>query len=140
MPAYCPSRRSIENTGEYLRLFICSDVPQGLFWPRGHFGLLECHLSGHMRSLLYLPVFSACLAAQTAVATDAVQLLRDLRTAIQEDSLATAAELAGKLDLVVQERYSASLIRDADQRIDEALGWLPGDTESVWVNREPFTI
>ena len=93
-----------------------------------------------MRSLLYLPVFSAYLAAQTAVATDPIQLLRDVRTAIQDDSLATAAELAGKLDVAVQERYSAWLIRDADERIQEALAWLPGDTESVWVNREPFTI
>jgi hypothetical protein len=93
-----------------------------------------------MRSLLYLPVFSAYLAAQTAVATDPIQLLRDVRTAIQDDSLATAAELAGKLDVAVQERYSAWLIRDADERIQEALAWLPEDTESVWVNREPFTI
>lgn len=93
-----------------------------------------------MRSLLYFPVFSAYLAAQTALATDPVQLLRDVRTAIQDDSLATAAELAGKLDVAVQERYSAWLIRDADERIQEALAWLPGDTESVWVNREPFTI
>ena len=93
-----------------------------------------------MRSLLVLPFFSACLAAQTATPTDTVQLLQDLRTAIQHDSFATAAELAGKLDLAVQEQYSAWLIRDADQRVDEALAWLPADTESVWVNQEPFTI
>lgn len=93
-----------------------------------------------MRSLWCLTIFSACLAAQTAVPTDPMHLLRDLRTAIQDDSLATAAELAGKLDRAVQERYSAWLIRDADQRIEEALAWLPADTESVWVNRRPFTI
>ena len=102
--------------------------------------LLEYQTSGHMRFLLYLPVFSVCLAAQTAVATDPVHLLRELCTAIQDDSLATAAELAGKLNLAVQDRYSAWLIRDADQRIEKALAWLPEDTESVWVNQEPFTI
>jgi len=84
-----------------------------------------------MRPLLYLPVFSAYLAAQTAFPKDPVQLLRDLRNAIQGDSLAAAAEIAGRLDHAVQERYSAWLIRDADQRIEEALAWLPGDTESV---------
>lgn len=93
-----------------------------------------------MRSLWCLTIFPACLAAQTAVPADPMRLLRDLRTAIQDDSLATAAELAGKLDRAVQERYSAWLIRDADQRIEEALAWLPADTESVWVNRRPFTI
>jgi len=85
-------------------------------------------------------MFPACLAAQTAVPADPMHLLRDLRTAIQDDSLATAAELAGKLDRAVQERYSAWLIRDADQRIEEALAWLPADTESVWVNQQPFPI
>src|ERR1044071_3595584 len=93
-----------------------------------------------MRSLFLLPVLSVCLAAQTAVATDPVKLLRDLLTAIEDDSLATAAELAGKLDLAVQDRYSAWLLGDADQRIEEALTWLPGDTESVWVNRKPLAI
>jgi len=93
-----------------------------------------------VRSLLCLPVLFTCLAAQTAVATDPITLLRDLRSAIQHDSLATAAHLAGELDAAVQERYSTWLIRDADQRIDEARAWLPSDTESVWVNREPFTI
>src|ERR1051325_2427805 len=111
MPTYCPSR-----------------------------GLLEYHPSGSMRSLLYVPVFSACLVAQKTVVTDPVQLLRDVRTAIQDDSLSTAAELAGKLDVAVQARYSAWLVRDADERTQEALAWLPGETESVWVNREPFTI
>ena len=93
-----------------------------------------------MRSLLCFPVLSACLAAQTAATTDPVQLLRDVRTAIQDDSLAAAAESAGKLDVAVRERYSAWLVRDADERTHEALAWLPEDTESVWVSREPFTI
>jgi hypothetical protein len=93
-----------------------------------------------MRSLFYLAIFSACLSAQTATSTDPVKLLRDVRSAIQEDSLTTAAALAGKLDAAVQERYSASLIRDAAERIEEALAWLPGNTESVWVNQEPFTV
>ena len=82
-----------------------------------------------MRSLWCLTMFPACLAAQTAVPADPMHLLRDLRTAVQDDSLATAAELAGKLDRAVQERYSAWLIRDADQRIEEALAWLPADVE-----------
>lgn len=93
-----------------------------------------------MRLLLYLPILSACLAAQTTVGSDPAQLLRDLRTAIEHDSLATAAELAGQLNQAVEERYSAWLIRDADQSINATLAWLPADTESVWVNRQPFTI
>ena len=82
----------------------------------------------------------ACLAAQTAVAKDPVQLLRDLRTAIQDDSLASAAELAGKLDQAVQERYSAWLIRDADQRTGERRGCgdaNPAPQGVVWQPKPP---
>jgi hypothetical protein len=93
-----------------------------------------------MRLPWWLTFLPACLAAQTAVPADPAHLLRDLRTAIQDDSFVTAAELAGKLDEAVQQRYGAWLIRDADQRIDEALAWLPADTESVWVNQQSFTI
>ena len=105
--------------------------------------LLEYQRSGRMRLLWWLtllPLLPSCIAAQAAAPTDPVHLLRDLRTAIQADSLATAAELAGKLDDAVQQRYSAWLIRDADLRIDEALAWLPADTESIWVNQQPFMI
>jgi len=93
-----------------------------------------------MRFVGWLTFLPACLAAQTGVPVDPAYLLRDLRSAIQDDSLAAAAELAGKLDDAVQQRYSAWLIRDANQRIDEALAWLPADTESVWVNQQSFTI
>jgi hypothetical protein len=93
-----------------------------------------------MRLLWWLTFLPACLAAQTAAPADPAYLLRDLRTAIQDDSFVTAAELAGKLDEAVQQRYSAWLIRDADQRIDDALAWLPADTESVWVDQQSFTI
>jgi len=32
----------------------------------------------------------------------------------------------------------ASLIADASQRIDEALWWLPADTETLFVQQEPM--
>lgn len=93
-----------------------------------------------MRLLPWLAVVPACLAAQTAASPDPVRLLRDLRSAIQDESLTTAVELAAKLDEAVQQRYSAWLIRDAEERVGEALAWLPADTESVWVNQRPFLI
>jgi hypothetical protein len=93
-----------------------------------------------MRFLSWLTVLTACLAAQTPTPAGPARLLQDLRAAIHDDSLATAAELAAKLDEAVQQRYNTWLISDGDQRIDEALAWLPADIESVWVNRQPFAI
>jgi hypothetical protein len=93
-----------------------------------------------MRSILCLPLISVGLAAQTTGDADLLKLTRELRGAVGGDSLSSAADLAGKLDDAVQERYKAWLVRDAGQRVNEVLTWLPPDIESLWVNQEPFTI
>jgi hypothetical protein len=71
---------------------------------------------------------------------DPLPLVRELRGMIDHDELVAAADLAAKLDAVVQAKQSAWLIRDAHERVDQVLTWLPIDTESIWVNQEPFTI
>src|ERR1700719_2961567 len=92
------------------------------------------------RLILALPLISVILAAQTTGDADLLKLTRELRDAVGGDSLTSAADLAAKLDDAVQQRYKAWLVRDADQRVNEVLTWLPRDIESVWVNQEPLTI
>ena len=66
--------------------------------------------------------------------------MQDLRVAIGRNDLNLAADLTKKLDDAVQTRYRAWLIRDASERVEEALSWLPVDTESLWINQDPFII
>ena len=93
-----------------------------------------------MRTARWFFLLPACLVGQTTAPADPARLLTDLRSAIQSDSLVAAADLSGKLDEAVQQRYQAWLIRDVDQRVGEVLAWLPANTESIWVNQQPFTI
>jgi len=93
-----------------------------------------------MRSILWLPLISVVLAGQTTGDADLLKLTRELRRAVGEDSPSSAVDLADRLDDAVQQRYKAWLIRDADERANEVLTWLPPDIEAFWVNMEPFTI
>lgn len=78
--------------------------------------------------------------AQTPGPTDVTRMARELRAAIEREELSAAADLAAKLDDAVQAQYRASLTSDVNQRVEEALTWLPPDTESLWINQEPFKI
>jgi hypothetical protein len=71
---------------------------------------------------------------------DPLPIVRELRSVIERDELGAAADLAAKLDAVVQAKQSAWLIRDAHERVDQVLTWLPAETESIWANQEPFTL
>ncbi|MGA3028287.1 MAG: hypothetical protein ABSF98_26365 [Bryobacteraceae bacterium] len=93
-----------------------------------------------MRNVLRLVVLFIGVAAQVFGQDDLTQAIGGLRTAVRNDSLASAADIADRLDDAVQLRYKASLIRDAGQRVQDVLSWLPDDTESLWVNQKPFTI
>jgi hypothetical protein len=93
-----------------------------------------------MRAMICVVMSSIELAAQTPSAGDLSKLSHDLRTAISIDSFVKAADLAASLDEAVQTRYQAWLIRDAGQRVDQVLTWLPANTESFWVNRMPFVV
>lgn len=104
------------------------------------FGRMSSEPSVSTRLILALPLISVILAAQTTGDADLLNLTRELRDAVGGDSLTSAADLAAKLDDAVQQRYKAWLVRDADQRVNEVLTWLPRDIESVWVNQEPLTI
>ncbi|MGO9239601.1 MAG: hypothetical protein ACLQBJ_02235 [Bryobacteraceae bacterium] len=93
-----------------------------------------------MRAALAVLLLSAALAAQTPDQASLVGLTLELHTAIQNGSFNSAVEIATRLDAAVQSQLRASLVRDSRERVDEVLSWLPTDTESVWVNQEPFTI
>ena len=80
------------------------------------------------------------MSAQTPNQIDLARLTRELYTAIQNDSLVSATEIATRLDEIVQGQHQAWLVRDSRERVDEVLTWLPAATESLWVNQAPFTI
>lgn len=65
-------------------------------------------------------------------------LIQQLRHEIQDASLVNAAETAERLDAAVQTSYRAWLVRDANERADEVLSWLPPDVEGFWVNKRPI--
>jgi hypothetical protein len=89
------------------------------------------------RSMLLVAI-SVALRAQTQ--TDLANMTRDLRTALERNDLAKAADMAASLNEAVGSARDAWLVRDAKTRTDEVLGYLPVDTEGFWVNQEPFTI
>jgi len=93
-----------------------------------------------MRALLAIPLLAAALRAQAPEPPGLVRMTHELRAAIQSDSLTSAAEIATKLDNAVQAHYRAWLVRDSRERVDEVLTWVAADTESLWVNLEPFVI
>jgi hypothetical protein len=93
-----------------------------------------------MRGVFLLAIFSATLGAQTSKQADLTRLTGDLRTALDHDEFARAAELAGNLDDGIRAARNAWLVRDARARTDEILSYLPADTEGFWVNQEPLTI
>ena len=91
---------------------------------------------------LGLICLSMCLSvvAQTPPAENLAPLLQEFRVALANDRLSAAAELADRLENGVRAKYDAWLIRDARERTQEILGWLPVDMEALWINQEPFVI
>jgi hypothetical protein len=85
-------------------------------------------------------LLSAGVAAQTSDQASLARLTRELRRAIQDDTFNSAVEIATRLDDAVDAKHRAWLVRDSRERVEEVLAWLPRETESFWVNQEPFVI
>ena len=90
-----------------------------------------------VRSLIFLLPFG--LFAQTAP-PDLNTLLRDVRGAIGNSDLVTAADLATSIDDGVQARLQTWMLRDVRQRVAELLTWLPAGTETLLVDQLPFVL
>jgi hypothetical protein len=97
-----------------------------------------------MRSLILsslITLFVAIsLAGQAPAPNDLDRLRQELQDALHTSDLVRATDLAAKLDDGVQREFRASLNRDAGQRINDVLNWLPSDTESLLVLQEPTVI
>jgi hypothetical protein len=93
-----------------------------------------------MRFVFAVLSLSAVLAAQTIDQAGLVRLTQELRSAIQNDSLGSAADIAAKFDDAVQAQRRTWLVRDSSDRAEEVLSWLPADIESFWVNQNPILI
>src|SRR5689334_16641750 len=78
------------------------------------------------------------LSAQTPANQDPKRLLRNVQNAIGDRDLVEAYDAASRLDDTIQARVRTLMVRDARQRVDEILTWLPAATESLLVSQEPF--
>lgn len=77
---------------------------------------------------------------QEAAGGEPKAMLRRVEDALRAGEVVKAAELATRLDEEVQRRFRASLVADAAKRVDEALAWLPADTEAMFVLQRPFVV
>lgn len=93
-----------------------------------------------MRRIVWLGFICVAVGAQSPPAENLAPLLREFRVALENDRLSAAAELADRLENSVRAKYDAWLIRDARERTQEIIGWLPVDIEALWINQEPFVI
>ena len=93
-----------------------------------------------MCRIVWLALICISVDAQTRPAENLAPLLREFRVALENDRLSAAAELADELENSVRAKYDAWLIRDARERTQEILSWLPVDMEALWINQEPFVI
>ena len=79
--------------------------------------------------------------AQTPVDTANMLSLTDhLQAAIDSEDWTRAAELSSALKQAVAESRNAALANKSEEQIDAALGWLPANTETVIVAKEPFKL
>src|SRR5438105_214913 len=85
-------------------------------------------------------VSALLLSAQPPSNQDPTRLLRDVQNAIGNRDLVDAYDAVSKLDDAIQTRIRTLMVRDARQRVDEVLTWLPATTESLIVSQEPFVI
>jgi hypothetical protein len=79
--------------------------------------------------------------AQTPVETANLLSLTDrLQAAIDGEDWTRAVELSGALKLALAESRNAALASKSEEQINAALGWLPANTETVIVAKEPFKL
>ena len=79
--------------------------------------------------------------AQTPIETsDLLTLTNNLRAALRANDLPKAATLSAVLKETLRVARNRALANKIDEEIDTVLGWLPADTETLLVAREPFTL
>lgn len=94
-----------------------------------------------MRTIVFLIAAASLLNAQSPVETaDLLRLTNRIQEALDAGDLRQASELSAALKQALKESRNRALAPKADEQIDTALGWLPYDTETVIVAREPFTL
>jgi hypothetical protein len=89
---------------------------------------------------LGLLLLATLVPAAPAPSSDISDLIQQLRGALARNDLGGAAIAAAKLDGVIQLQYRTFLIKDADERLAEALKWLPPGVESMLVQQEPIAV
>lgn len=92
------------------------------------------------RALPILICAAVSVAAQTPLETaDILALTGSLRTALRAGDITKAAALSATLRETLRVTRNRALAPRIDEEIDAILGWLPADTETLLVAREPFT-
>jgi len=85
-------------------------------------------------------LFTSLLWVSPAASADIPDLIQQYRTALARNDLIEAADAATRLDKAIRGQYRAFLIRDAGERVAEALRWLPPNVESLLVQQAPVPI
>ncbi|HEX4231760.1 MAG TPA: hypothetical protein VHZ07_24040 [Bryobacteraceae bacterium] len=93
-----------------------------------------------MAGLRLTALFAISLFAQDPTSSDLDHLRQELQDTIQAGNLAKASEIAVKLDDGVQRQFRESLERDASQRVDQVLDWLPTGTDTLFVLQYPIVL
>jgi len=83
---------------------------------------------------------AAALMAEPPAQSVLSRTAQDVLIAIETNDFDSAADLASRLDDGVQQQFRASLGRDSHERINEILGLLPPETETLLALREPFPV
>src|SRR5271167_3488457 len=92
-------------------------------------------------ALMSVVIAIAPAGAQTPIETsDLLTLTNNLRSALRANDLPKAASLSAVLRETLRVARNRALAPRIDEEIDTILGWLPADTETLMVAREPFTL
>jgi hypothetical protein len=90
--------------------------------------------------LVAAPVAQTAAQAEPPAQSVLSRTAQDALVAIETNDFDAATDLTARLDDGVQQQLRASLGRDSRERLNEILGLLPADTETLLVLREPFSV
>ena len=93
-----------------------------------------------MRNLALMIFLAGILAAQPAARNELLRTTDELEAAMRIGNWPEANRLSRALNAMAKTARNAALARDGQELTDTILTWLPVDTETVVVARQPFTL
>ena len=93
-----------------------------------------------MRNLALIIFLAGTLDAQPAARNELLHMTDELEAAMRIGNWPEANRLSRALNAKAKEARNVELARDGQELTDTILTWLPADTETVVVARQPFTL